>query len=106
MTSKPTIQKIKLSKEQQEQLDFINKGISMPVTKMAKNSMRNYEYKYTTKSRPISDIQKKVKLRELYGSFCCICQDIPAWKVIYQMEGAKRIENYCVKCYSRWLRND
>ena len=98
-TTKPIIQKIQLSKEQLQEVEMINKGMSVPKTTVVKNSMRKYAYEYTTKARPLSEKQQHEKLRKIYGGLCCICGSWPDYKVFYDMEGAKRVERYCQKHY-------
>ena len=45
------------------------------------------------------------RLRELYrGGLCCICGGWPDYKVLYDLEGAKRVERYCQKHYDQWQK--
>jgi intein-encoded DNA endonuclease-like protein len=70
---KTIIQKIKLSEQQQAEIHSIKKGMTLPKTKVIKNSTRKYAYEYTTKAKPLSEKHQKDKLREIYGDLCCIC---------------------------------
>ena len=45
---------------------------------------------------------KKMKIKELVGvSPCCICGNIPSCEVVYDADGASRIERYCDSCANR-----
>ena len=49
-----------------------------------------------------TDDIKKMKIKELAkASPCCTCGGIPSYEVIYQLEGASRIERYCDSCANR-----
>ena len=104
MTSKPIIKKIKLTKEQQEEIETIKKGMSVSKTTIVKNATRKYEYEYTTKARPLSERQQKDKLRKIYGGLCCVCGGFSNYNISYDMDGAKRVERYCKKHFDKWQK--
>jgi hypothetical protein len=95
---KPIIQKIKLTKEQQEIADKLTKGIPPPTKKII-TSKAGYTYEYTT-NQGFSRIIAKKRLTEIYGGVCCCCGNWPDYSVLYNLEGAKRVERYCEKCYN------
>lgn len=76
---KPKIEKIKFTKEQQQQID-----------KLLKEST-------------FEQLSRR-KLLQFYGGSCCICGQWPDFKVIYDVDGAKRIERYCKKDFD--IRKD
>ena len=89
------IQKIKFTKEQLAEIDKINKGELVPTvrTRIDKNGIKrdiitNHRFTYET---------GKKRLREFYGGICCICGELPDYRVLYDEQGAKRIERYCQK---------
>ena len=69
--------------------------MTLPKTKVIKNSTRKYTNEYTTKAKSLSEKHQKDKLREIYGGLCCICGKWPMCNVLYDVDGAKRIERYC-----------
>ena len=93
---KPIIQKIKFTKEQQQEIDLINKGERVP-------TIRTIIEKKTGKRRDIvynhrfTYAMGHKRLRELYTGLCCVCGQWPDFRVIYDVEGAKRVERYCQK---------
>ncbi len=53
-------------------------------------------------SRKTTDDIKKVMIKKFTKvSPCCICGGIPSLEVIYDAEGASRIERYCQSCSER-----
>lgn len=103
---KKTISKIKLTKEQQQEVDHLLKGEPVKKTKLVKNSMRNYSYEYTS-NRPISKDMIKKRLCEIYGGICTACGYVwPDFKVSYdyfdERQSAARIERYCSECWKKW----
>ena len=55
----------------------------------------------------ISDINKRAAIRKLIDfSGCCVCDGVPAYELIYQLESAKRIERYCNRCYKKREESD
>jgi hypothetical protein len=44
---------------------------------------------------------KRRKQRYLTGE-CCMCLAIPNKLVTFDMDGAKKIEKYCDKCFEKW----
>ena len=99
---KPKITKIKLSKEELEEVDKLLKGEKETNTKLVDNQVRGYSYEFTTK-RPISKDMVKKRMTELYGGICTGCGYVwPDYKVSYDYEGATRIERYCSTCWIKW----
>lgn len=68
---KPKIEKIEFTKEQKQEIDKTLK-INLPTA------------------------VKKIQT-QYYGGSCCICAELPDYKVTYDLEDAKRIERYCQK---------
>lgn len=52
-------------------------------------------------SNKFSSDAKRSKQKHLTGE-CCMCPAIPNKLVIYDMDGAKKIERYCDKCFEKW----
>lgn len=100
---KPVIQKIKLSKEQQEEIDKINKHEKITRVKIVTRK-DGLQYEYTTNKPLTPDVARK-RLAQLYGSKCLCGQEWPSYIVTYDVgderQPAKRIERYCEKCFSK-----
>ena len=48
---------------------------------------------------------KKFMIKKLTKvSPCCICAGIPSLEVVYDADGASRIERYCEACLKKMLR--
>ena len=53
-------------------------------------------------SRKATDDIKKMKIKELAKvSACCVCAGIPSLEVLYDCEGATKVERYCESCANR-----
>ena len=53
-------------------------------------------------SPQITDEVKKIMIKKFAQvSPCCICGGIPSLEVLYDKDGASRIERYCSKCIER-----
>lgn len=96
----PKIIKIKFTKEQQKEIDLINKGETVPTirTRTDKNGIKrdvvfNRRFTYDMGRR---------RLLQLYGGLCR-CGSWPAYKIMFQVgddkQGAWLVERYCQKCY-------
>lgn len=100
---KPVIKKIEFTKEEQEEIDKINKGESIPKTRIVTNK-NGYSYEYTTNKRFTYETARK-RLRELYGG-TCRCGQWSDYKVSYPVgdanQGAWLVERYCDSCYDKW----
>ena len=49
-----------------------------------------------------TDEIKKIMIKKLAkASPCCICGGIPSCEVVYDAEGASRVERYCESCANR-----
>ena len=49
-----------------------------------------------------TDDNKKIMIKKFAkASPCCICGGIPSCEVIYDAEGASRVERYCTSCANR-----
>jgi hypothetical protein len=100
LTSKPIIQRIKLSKEQQEKADNLKQGIATPTKKLVTNKA-GHTYEFTS-NRVFSRMVAKKRLTAIYGGPCCVCGNWPDYKVLYDVDNAKRVERYCQTCYSKY----
>lgn len=50
-----------------------------------------------------TEVQTKRKDRirvVLGGPLCCVCNDIPARQITYALDGVRRVETYCDKCFT------
>jgi hypothetical protein len=53
------------------------------------------------------DIKKMMIKKFAQVSPCCICGGIPSLEVVYDADGASRVERYCEACANRvFSRND
>ena len=53
-------------------------------------------------SPQITEEVKKIMIKKFAGvSPCCVCGLIPSLEVIYDFDGASRIERYCESCANR-----
>ena len=103
---KPVITKIKFTKQQQEEIDKLNRHDPIEKTKTATNNSRGYTYEYRSKI-PLSFEGTRRRMTQLYGGLCSGgCGQWPDYKFTYDVssEGqpAKRIERYCSSCYDKW----
>ena len=58
-------------------------------------------------SSQTTDEVKKIMIKKFAEvSPCCICGGIPAYEVIYQFEGIKKVERYCSTCANRVFSRD
>ena len=62
--------------------------------------------KILSSPKATDDIKKEMIKRLANASPCCTCGGIPAYEVIYQLEGASRIERYCENCANRVFSRD
>lgn len=101
---KPVIKKIEFTKEEQEEIDKINKGIPFPKVRTVTNK-NGYTYEYTSNRRFTYETARK-RLRELYSGICSSCGAWPSYIVSRDVgdkhQGAKLIERYCQTCFSKW----
>ena len=73
-----TIRELNVPKEQ---LEVLEKVVSSPQT---------------------TDDIKKMMIKKLAGvSPCCCCGGIPSLEVVYDADGASRVERYCESCANR-----
>jgi len=73
-----TIRELNVPKEQ---LEVLEKVVSSPQT---------------------TDDIKKIMIKKLAGvSPCCCCGGIPSLEVVYDADGASRVERYCESCANR-----
>jgi len=54
----------------------------------------------------ITDEVKKMMIKFAEVSPCCICGGIPSLEVVYDADGASRIERYCEACANRVFRRN
>ena len=53
-------------------------------------------------SHRATDDMKKLMIKKLAkASPCCICGGIPSCEVVYDADGASRVERYCESCANR-----
>ena len=53
-------------------------------------------------SSPVADEVKKLMIKKFAGvSPCCVCGGIPSLEVVYDADGASRVERYCSNCANR-----
>ena len=102
---KPVIKKIKLTKEELEEVFKIMKGEPINRTRLAKNRVRGFKYEYTNR-RPLSKEMVKRRIVQLFGSMCIGCgYNWPDYKVSINVgdsnQGAKKIERYCSECFDK-----
>ena len=57
--------------------------------------------KILSSPKATDDIKKLMIKRLAKASPCCTCGGIPSLEVVYDWEGAKRIERYCETCANR-----
>ena len=73
-----TVRELNIPKEQ---LEVLEKVVSSPQT---------------------TDDIKKNMIKKLAGvSPCCVCGNIPSLEVVYDADGASRVERYCESCANR-----
>ncbi len=79
----PIIEKIELTKEQQEDIKVILEG-----TKLKRNLVK------LKKLPPTAKMMRTLRTK-YFGGLCHICQGLPLYKVTYKMDGAMLVEFYC-----------
>lgn len=89
-----------MTPEQLEIIDKINKGQPVQTIRTIENK-KGVKRDIVTTHRFTYTMAKK-KLVEIYGGSCCICGQWPDYKVLYDVEDAKRVERYCQKDYHKW----
>ena len=57
--------------------------------------------KIVSSHRTTEDIKKLMIKKLAKASPCCICGGIPSCEVVYDAEGASRVERYCESCANR-----
>ena len=99
--NKPVITKIEFTKEELEEIDKLIKGIAIPKKKLVTNKAgQTYEFR---SNRIFSRMVAKKRLNELYGGPCCVCGGWPDYKVLYDVDNAKRVERYCQNDLDKWM---
>ena len=104
MNNKPIIKKIEFTKDEQDEIDKINKGEAVPKVKTITNkSGSTYDVTYNKK---FSFHLGRKRLLELYGGHCILCAKYPDYKVSHNVgdktQGAKLVQRYCQECFSKW----
>lgn len=102
---KPVIQKIKFTKEQQEEIDLINKGERVPTIKtiIDKKTGVKRDIVYNRHFTFESGVKR---FRELYGGMCSRCgTNWPSFKIMHNVgdenQGGWLVERYCDSCYDK-----
>jgi len=56
----------------------------------------------------ISEVVKKQAMRRRIRSFkyCCVCQGLPEYEVIYPLGNATKLEKYCHECFNKREESD
>ena len=57
--------------------------------------------KIVSSPKTTDDIKKLMIKKLAKASPCCICGGIPSCEVVYDAEGASRVERYCESCANR-----
>jgi hypothetical protein len=57
--------------------------------------------KIVSSPRTTDDIKKMMIKKFAKVSPCCICGGIPSLEVVYDADGASRVERYCESCANR-----
>ena len=100
---KPTkIIKIKFTKKEQEEIDLINQGKTVPTVRTVVN--KNGVKQDIIYNKRFSYEMARKRLVELYTGLCR-CGDYPSYKIMKdvgdQNQGAWLVERYCQKCYDK-----
>lgn len=100
--SKRVIKRIKLTKEQQEEVDKINRHEPVKRTRIAVRK-DGISYEYTTNKPLTPDVARK-RLVELYGGKCS-CGNWADYKVMHNRgdkhQGAWLVERFCTACFDK-----
>lgn len=103
MNKKPVIKKIKFTKEEQEEIDLINQGQTVPKVRTVVNKKTGIKQDIIYNKRFTFEMARK-RLFELYGGLCR-CGAWPLFKVMFQVgdkkQGAWLVERYCSPCYEK-----
>jgi hypothetical protein len=62
--------------------------------------------KIVSSPRTTDDIKKLMIKKFTKVSPCCICGGIPSLEVVYDADGASRVERYCTNCANRVFSRD
>ena len=98
--NKPEITKIEFTEKEQDIIKKINEGqpVQSVRTKVSKDGIKTDIITHTR----FTYMTAKKRLFSLYGGLCCICGKWPDYKVLYDVEGAKRVERYCQIDLDKW----
>jgi hypothetical protein len=104
MKMKPIIEKIKLTKEQQDEVDRILRGEPIDVTYHHRGARGQIIER--TRTKKLTQEMAKRRLTQLLGGKCTGCGIAwPDYKFTYDVgdekQPAKKIERYCGKCYNK-----
>lgn len=99
----PIVEKIELTKEEQDLIDKISKREPIKKTRVFTNKM-GYTYEHT-RSEPLPYSLVRKRLTELYGGTCISCGQWPSYKVSHdvgdELQPAKLVERYCSSCFEK-----
>lgn len=99
---KPVIIKIKFTKEEQKEIDLINKGQIVPIVRTRTNK-NGTKHDIVFNRRFTYDTGRK-RLLQLHGGLCS-CGAWPNYKIMFnvgdQKQGAWLVERYCQTCFDK-----
>ena len=97
ITDKPTVEKIVLTEEQQQEVKDILDG--KPTKVMVQIWQKRAILQMSERSYRAGSMhgRKDIVKKNYYHGLCRICQDWPTYKVIYPLDGAKLVEYFCSK---------
>jgi len=98
---KPTIQKIVLTEDQKQEVKDILDG--KPTKIMVERWNKSGTKQMTEKSYRAGSMhgRKEIIKKNYYHGLCHICQDWPAYKVLYKLPDVTVLEFYCAEHFSK-----
>jgi hypothetical protein len=97
ITSKPIVEKIVLTEEQQQEVKDILEG--KPTKVMVQIWQRRASPQMSERGYRPGSVKgrKDIVKKNYYHGLCHICQDWPTYKIIHPLDGCKKIEYFCEK---------
>jgi hypothetical protein len=103
---KTKIIKIKFSKEEQTEIDLINKGQTVPSVRTVTNKKTGVKQDIIYHKRFTYDTAHK-RLLQLHGGLCR-CGAWPSYRVLYDVGDERQrawlVERYCRKCFDKQVQ--